>query len=89
MFILLWFRKVKIVIGFLEFVEDVFYGFYGNFFMCDISVKNLGYNDKYDLKMVDMRKIVLEINLKEFIKDRYCEFDLDCVYGTDCRISCD
>lgn len=23
--------------------------------MCDTSAKNLGYNDKYDLKMVDMK----------------------------------
>ncbi|XP_044770496.1 divergent protein kinase domain 1A isoform X3 [Neomonachus schauinslandi] len=84
-----WPRKAKIAIGLLEFVEDVFHGPYGNFLMCDISAKNLGYNDKYDLKMVDMRKIVPETNLKEIIKDRHCESDLDCVYGTDCRTSCD
>uniref|UniRef100_A0A9L0IM05 Divergent protein kinase domain 1A n=1 Tax=Equus asinus TaxID=9793 RepID=A0A9L0IM05_EQUAS len=84
-----WPRKAKIAIGLLEFVEDVFHGPYGNFLMCDTSAKNLGYNDKYDLKMVDMRKIVPETNLKELIKDRHCESDLDCVYGTDCRTSCD
>lgn len=84
-----WPRKAKIAIGLLEFVEDVFHGPYGNFLMCDTSAKNLGYNDKYDLKMVDMRKIVPETNLKELIKDRHCETDLDCVYGTDCRTSCD
>uniref|UniRef100_A0A2K5X703 Divergent protein kinase domain 1A n=3 Tax=Macaca TaxID=9539 RepID=A0A2K5X703_MACFA len=84
-----WPRKAKIAIGLLEFVEDVFHGPYGNFLMCDTSARNLGYNDKYDLKMVDMRKIVPETNLKELIKDRHCESDLDCVYGTDCRTSCD
>ncbi|KAM5257218.1 divergent protein kinase domain 1A isoform 3-T3 [Ctenodactylus gundi] len=84
-----WPRKAKIAIGLLEFVEDVFHGPYGNFLMCDTSAKNLGYNDKYDLKMVDMRKIVPETNLKELIKDRHCESDQDCVYGTDCRTSCD
>lgn len=84
-----WPRKAKIAIGLLEFVEDVFHGPYGNFLMCDTSAKNLGYNEKYDLKMVDMRKIVPETNLKELIKDRHCESDLDCVYGTDCRTSCD
>ncbi|XP_065265922.1 divergent protein kinase domain 1A isoform X2 [Emys orbicularis] len=84
-----WPRKAKIAIGLLEFVEDIFHGPYGNFLMCDTSAKNLGYNDKYDLKMVDMRKIVPEINLKELLKDRHCESDLDCVYGTDCRTLCD
>nr|XP_020831048.1 protein FAM69A isoform X3 [Phascolarctos cinereus] len=84
-----WPRKAKIAIGLLEFVEDVFHGPYGNFLMCDTSAKNLGYNDKYDLKMMDMRKIVPEMNLKELIKDRHCESDLDCVYGADCRTSCD
>lgn len=84
-----WPRKAKIAIGLLEFVEDIFHGPYGNFLMCDTSAKNLGYNDKYDLKMMDMRKIVSEINLKEIIKDRQCDSDLDCIYGTDCRTLCD
>ncbi|MEE6495678.1 hypothetical protein FKM82_002110 [Ascaphus truei] len=84
-----WPRKAKIVIGLLEFVEDIFHGPYGNFLMCDISAKNFGYNDKYDLKMVDMRKIVPEMSLKELIKDRPCESDSDCIYGTDCSTVCD
>lgn len=84
-----WPRKAKIVIGLLEFVEDIFHGPYGNFLMCDISAKNFGYNDKYDLKVVDMRNIVPEMNLKELIKDRPCEVDADCVYGTDCSTVCD
>ncbi|XP_072824313.1 divergent protein kinase domain 1A isoform X1 [Vicugna pacos] len=84
-----WPRKAKIAIGLLEFVEDVFHGPYGNFLMCDTSARTLGYNSRYDLKMLDMRKIVPETNLKELIKDRHCESDLDCVYGTDCRTSCD
>lgn len=84
-----WPRKAKIVIGLLEFVEDIFHGPYGNFLMCDISAKNFGYNEKYDLKVVDMRNIVPEMNLKELIKDRPCEVDADCVYGTDCSTVCD
>nr|XP_033772959.1 divergent protein kinase domain 1A isoform X2 [Geotrypetes seraphini] len=84
-----WPRKAKIAIGLLEFVEDIFHGPYGNFLMCDMSAKNLGYNDKYDLKMVDMRKIVPEMNVKQLIKDRHCESDLDCIFGTDCRTLCD
>ncbi|OCT82854.1 divergent protein kinase domain 1A-like [Xenopus laevis] len=84
-----WPRKAKIVIGLLEFVEDIFHGLFGNFLMCDVSAKNFGYNDKYDLKMVDMRKIIPEMSLKEYIKDKSCELDSDCVYGTDCGTTCD
>ncbi|KAE8610609.1 hypothetical protein XENTR_v10012180 [Xenopus tropicalis] len=84
-----WPRKAKIVIGLLEFVEDIFHGLYGNFLMCDVSAKNFGYNDKYDLKMVDMRRIIPEMSLKEYFKDKSCESDLDCVYGADCGTTCD
>lgn len=84
-----WPRKAKIVIGLLEFVEDIFHGPYGNFLMCDTSAKNFGYNNKYDLKVVDMRNIVPDMHLKDTIKDRPCEADFDCVYGTDCSTVCD
>ncbi|KAG9328616.1 hypothetical protein JZ751_012778 [Albula glossodonta] len=84
-----WPRKAKISIGLLEFVEDVFHGTFGNFLMCDVSAANFGYNDKHDLKMVDMRRIVPEASLREAMRDRRCEADEDCVYGTDCRTSCD
>ncbi|XP_069497914.1 divergent protein kinase domain 1A isoform X3 [Ambystoma mexicanum] len=83
-----WPRKAKIAIGLLEFVEDIFHGPYGNFLMCDISANILGYNDKYDFKMADLRKIEPEMNLKELMKDRHCVSDMDCVYGTDCRTVC-
>ncbi|XP_043941612.1 divergent protein kinase domain 1A [Protopterus annectens] len=84
-----WPRKAKISIGLLEFVEDIFHGPFGNFLMCEISSKNLGYNDKHDLKMVDMRKIVPEVNFKQQMVAHPCVSDLDCVYEADCRTSCD
>ncbi|KAG2461709.1 FA69A protein, partial [Polypterus senegalus] len=84
-----WPRKAKISIGLLEFVEDVFHGTFGNFLMCDMSANNFGYNEKHDLKMVDMRKIVPEVSFKDFIRDRHCDTDDDCVYGSDCRTTCD
>ncbi|XP_061093603.1 divergent protein kinase domain 1A-like [Conger conger] len=84
-----WPRKAKISIGLLEFVEDVFHGTFGNFLMCDLSAGTFGYNDKHDLKIVDMRKIVPEAAFREAMRDRHCEDDMDCVYGADCRTSCD
>ncbi|XP_033884887.1 divergent protein kinase domain 1A-like [Acipenser ruthenus] len=84
-----WPRKAKISIGLLEFVEDIFHGTFGNFLMCDTSANNFGYNAKHDLKMVDMRKIVPEVSFKDLIRDHHCETDEDCVYGMDCRTTCD
>ncbi|XP_036377817.1 divergent protein kinase domain 1A-like [Megalops cyprinoides] len=84
-----WPRKAKISIGLLEFVEDIFHSTFGNFLMCDMSARSFGYNDKHDLKMVDMRKIVPEATFRETMRDRHCETDKDCVYGTDCLTSCD
>ncbi|KAJ8418552.1 hypothetical protein AAFF_G00000510 [Aldrovandia affinis] len=84
-----WPRKAKISIGLLEFVEDVFHGTFGNFLMCDVSTGTFGYNDKHDLKMVDMRKVVPEATFKDAMRDRRCGADEDCVYGADCRTSCD
>ncbi|KAG9341515.1 hypothetical protein JZ751_019020 [Albula glossodonta] len=84
-----WPRKAKISIGLLEFVEDVFHGTYGNFLMCDVSAATFGYNDRHDLKVVDMRKVVPEAAFKEAMRDRRCDADEDCIYGADCRTSCD
>ncbi|MBN3313220.1 FA69A protein, partial [Atractosteus spatula] len=84
-----WPRKAKISIGLLEFVEDIFHGTFGNFLVCDMSAGSFGYNDKHDLKVVDMRKVVPEAAFRELIRDRRCEADEDCVYGADCRTTCD
>ncbi|XP_006001654.1 divergent protein kinase domain 1A isoform X2 [Latimeria chalumnae] len=84
-----WPRKAKISIGLLEFVEDIFHGPFGNFLMCDMNAKNLGYNDKHDLKMVNMRKIIPEVSFKELIKDHHCESNFDCAFGSDCKTLCD
>nr|XP_015210659.1 PREDICTED: protein FAM69A isoform X2 [Lepisosteus oculatus] len=84
-----WPRKAKISIGLLEFVEDIFHGTFGNFLVCDMSAGSFGYNDKHDLKVVDMRKVVPEAAFRELIRDRHCEADEDCVYGADCRTTCD
>lgn len=52
-------RKAKIAIGLLEFVESVSMA-HMETSSCVILVPKTYwiYNDKYDLKMVDMRKIV-------------------------------
>ncbi|XP_043914470.1 divergent protein kinase domain 1B [Protopterus annectens] len=84
-----WPRRAKITIGLLEFIEEIFHGTYGNFYICDTSTKYIGFNDKYDFKMTDLRNVVTEMAIKGFLKGRHCEQNSDCTYGKDCMATCD
>ncbi|XP_064891716.1 divergent protein kinase domain 1B isoform X2 [Columba livia] len=84
-----WPRRAKISIGLLEFVEEIFHGTYGNFYICETSLKNVGYNDKFDFKMVNLRKVATEMTIRGFLKGRHCEQNVDCTYGKDCMATCD
>ncbi|XP_072841193.2 divergent protein kinase domain 1B isoform X3 [Pogona vitticeps] len=84
-----WPRRAKIAIGLLEFVEEIFHGTYGSFYICETGFKNVGYNEKYDFKMVDLRKVATEMAIRGFLKGRHCEQNADCTYGTDCVAPCD
>lgn len=84
-----WPRRAKISIGLLEFVEEIFHGTYGSFYICETSVGNVGYNEKYDFKMVNLRKVATEMAIRGFLKGRHCEQNADCTYGKDCTASCD
>ncbi|XP_053138637.1 divergent protein kinase domain 1B isoform X2 [Hemicordylus capensis] len=84
-----WPRRAKIAIGLLEFVEEIFHGTYGNFYICETAFKNVGYNDKFDFKMVDLRKVATAMTIRGFLKGRHCEQNADCTYGEDCVAACD
>ncbi|XP_051568376.1 divergent protein kinase domain 1A-like [Myxocyprinus asiaticus] len=84
-----WPRKAKIAIGLFELVEDVFHGTFGSFLMCDVNAAGFGYTEHYDIKVVDARNIIPEAAFQEVMRERQCEEDSDCVYGTDCLTSCD
>ncbi|NXR13928.1 FA69B protein, partial [Semnornis frantzii] len=84
-----WPHRAKIAIGLLEFVEEIFHGTYGSFYICEASFRNVGYNDKYDFKMVNLRKVATELTIRGFLKGRHCEQNADCTYGEDCTASCD
>ncbi|KGL82184.1 Protein FAM69B, partial [Tinamus guttatus] len=84
-----WPRRAKIAIGLLEFVEEIFHGTYGTFYICETSSRNVGYNDKYDFKMVNLRKVATETSVRAFLKGRHCEQNGDCTYGRDCTAACD
>ncbi|KAM6962925.1 divergent protein kinase domain 1A [Aplochiton taeniatus] len=86
-----WPRKAKISIGLLELVEDVFHGTFGSFLMCDVNAAAgfVGYNDRHDMKLTDARHIVPEATFQAAMRERRCDADEDCLYGADCRTSCD
>ncbi len=84
-----WPRRARITIGLLEFVEEVFHGAYGSFYICDTSPRRVGYNVKYDFKMADLQSIASEATIKGFLRGRTCEANADCTYGRDCMATCD
>ncbi|NXY75940.1 FA69B protein, partial [Glareola pratincola] len=84
-----WPRRAKIAIGLLEFVEEIFHGTYGNFYICETGFENVGYNDRYDFKMVNLRKVATETTIRGFLQGRRCEQNADCTYGKDCAAPCD
>ncbi|KAF7237229.1 Divergent protein kinase domain 1B [Varanus komodoensis] len=84
-----WPHRAKIAIGLLEFVEEVFHGPFGNFYICETGFKNMGFNDRYDFKMVDLRKVATEMAIRSFLKGRHCEQNVDCTFGKDCTAPCD
>lgn len=84
-----WPRRARITIGLLEFVEEVFHGVYGSFYMCDASPQRVGYNANYDFKMADLQSVASEATIKGFLRGRTCEANADCTYGRDCTATCD
>ncbi|XP_077413678.1 divergent protein kinase domain 1A isoform X1 [Vanacampus margaritifer] len=84
-----WPRKAKISMGLLELVEDTFHGTYGSFLICDLAAARFGYTDGHELRLTDARAVVPESQFRRGMRALRCQTDADCVYGADCRTSCD
>ncbi|XP_076425289.1 divergent protein kinase domain 1B isoform X6 [Peromyscus maniculatus bairdii] len=84
-----WPWRAKIAIGLLEFVEELFHGSYGTFYMCETTLANVGYTATYDFKMADLQQVAPEATVRRFLQGRHCEQSSDCIYGRDCRAPCD
>ncbi|XP_008571425.1 PREDICTED: protein FAM69B isoform X2 [Galeopterus variegatus] len=84
-----WPWRAKIAIGLLEFVEELFHGSYGTFYMCETTLANVGYTATYDFKMADLQQVAPEAAVRRFLQGRHCENSADCTYGHDCRAPCD
>ncbi|XP_069871181.1 divergent protein kinase domain 1B isoform X1 [Dipodomys merriami] len=84
-----WPWRAKIAIGLLEFVEELFHGAYGSFYMCETTLANVAYTATYDFKMADLQQVAPEATVRRFLQGRHCEQSSDCTYGRDCRAPCD
>ncbi|ELV13160.1 Protein FAM69B [Tupaia chinensis] len=84
-----WPWRAKTAIGLLEFVEELFHGSYGTFYMCETTLANVGYTATYDFKMADLQQVAPEAAVRRFLQGRRCEHSADCTYGHDCRAPCD
>ncbi|KAL6470819.1 hypothetical protein MHYP_G00219380 [Metynnis hypsauchen] len=84
-----WPRRARITIGLLEFVEEVFHGAYGSFYMCDASPSRVGYNANYDCKIADLGSVASEAAVRAFLRGRTCQTNADCTFGHDCTATCD
>ncbi|XP_036162941.1 divergent protein kinase domain 1B isoform X3 [Myotis myotis] len=84
-----WPWRAKVAIGLLEFVEELFHGAYGTFYMCETTLANVGYTATYDFRMADLQQVAPEAAVRRFLRGRRCEHSTDCTYGRDCRAPCD
>ncbi|XP_049752704.1 divergent protein kinase domain 1B isoform X2 [Elephas maximus indicus] len=84
-----WPWRAKVAVGLLEFVEELFHGAYGTFYMCETTLANVGYTASYDFKMADLQQVAPEAAVRRFLQGRRCEQSQDCTYGRDCRAPCD
>ncbi|XP_057579244.1 divergent protein kinase domain 1B isoform X1 [Hippopotamus amphibius kiboko] len=84
-----WPWRAKIAIGLLEFVEELFHGAYGTFYMCETTLANVGYTAEYDFRMADLQQVAPEAAVRRFLRGRRCAHGADCTYGHDCRAPCD
>ncbi|XP_058158666.1 LOW QUALITY PROTEIN: divergent protein kinase domain 1B [Dasypus novemcinctus] len=84
-----WPWRAKIALGLLEFVEELFHGAHGTFYMCETTLANVGYTGRYDFRMADLQQVAPEAAVRRFLQGRRCEHSHDCTYGRDCRAPCD
>ncbi|XP_078605478.1 divergent protein kinase domain 1A-like isoform X2 [Branchiostoma floridae x Branchiostoma japonicum] len=84
-----WPKKAKIAVGLLEFVEEIFDSSHGTFHMCKTSHTNIGYTNKHDLKMIDLRNLYPAEVLKETLTEKTCSKNSDCELTEDCSSMCD
>lgn len=84
-----WPWRAKIALGLLEFVEELFHGAYGTFYMCETTLASVAYTAQYDFRMADLQQVAPEAAVQRFLRGRPCQRTADCTYGRDCSAPCD
>ncbi|XP_002735748.2 divergent protein kinase domain 1A-like [Saccoglossus kowalevskii] len=84
-----WPQKAHIAVGMLEFIEEIFHGQNGNFYMCDLTEHSIGFTDKHEVKVINFANLVPETTLSQVLRERHCTVNTDCTYAENCMSLCD
>ncbi|XP_022093932.1 protein FAM69A-like isoform X2 [Acanthaster planci] len=84
-----WTDRAHIVVGLLEFVEEIMEGPAGNLYMCHVNEMGIGYTAYSDVKILRLDGVLTEQAVQSSLRDRTCFGDGDCLLGENCRSPCD
>ncbi|XP_071802429.1 divergent protein kinase domain 1A-like [Asterias amurensis] len=84
-----WSDKAHIVVGLLEFVEEILDGPMGNLYMCNVNELGIGYTGHSDVKVLKVEGILTEQAVQTSLQERACTVSADCALGENCRSFCD
>jgi len=84
-----WPDRAKVAVGLLEFTMEAYqHGSEGTFHMCNINESQVGYNDKFDVKILQTADIIPTKELLSMLEGRSCHSDDDCRYSEQCGTEC-
>ncbi len=78
------------MVGLMEFTLEAFqHGSAGAFFLCNTSETNIGYNTKFEMKIIDTSQMLPKHFLKTQFEGKTCRTEQDCVFSSHCTTLCD
>ena len=85
-----WHHRAKIMVGLLEFTLEAFqHSSAGAFYFCDTSEATIGYNTKYEMKVIDTSNVLPKHVLKSKFYGQKCDTEFGCIYTPHCTTACD
>ena len=84
-----WPDRAHIVVGLLEFVEEILDGPVGNLYMCDVNERGIGYTINSDVKVLKVDGVLTEQTVQMTLRERACTTSSDCTLGENCHSFCD
>ena len=90
-----WNHRAKISIGILEFFLDIVsfnpnddFGL-DSLYLCSPIETSFGYTFKNEAKLINYDNLISQRELRDIMKQRSCQSDLDCVYTDECAARCE